>query len=139
MGETEWEAHHDFIQWLFPNNEPSMVIASAPLVTRATRLMFINDTGLTNRLITAYERFLKHIGMAYKNGKVIVVDQGRVYKRVISRDHNQLRITRVLRSVRLLGQSQLADALYKTLLTFDGINEITLEYWKDAMNFRITF
>jgi len=135
MSEHEWEAHHNFIQWLFPNNEKSMVVPDAPLTTKSTVLMFNKDKDLQSKLKKAFKRFLNHVGLTYSKGSVTISDPGLVFLRIQRRDHNRLRLTRVLRSMRLLGLPKLAIELYRFLLTLDGIDQITLDFWEDAVSF----
>ena len=50
-------------------------------------------------------------------------------------DHNQLRITRIIKSLRLLVSDNEADRFYKSILELLGnakVNNTTLEFWKNA-------
>jgi hypothetical protein len=49
-------------------------------------------------------------------------------------NHNLLRLTRMIRSLALLGQSRLASALYRALKQeCEGrVSAVTLEYWREA-------
>ena len=56
---------------------------------------------------------------------------GDVYKR----QHNQLRITRIIECLRLLVGDDEADNFYKSILELckdKNINKTTLEFWKNA-------
>jgi len=51
-------------------------------------------------------------------------------------NHNLLRLTRIIRSLALLGQTDLSTALYGALRReCEGhVSTVTLEYWKEATN-----
>lgn len=134
-----WEARHDFIQYLFPNDEPSANSSTAPVLTPELQELWLASPTLQDQHRKAFYRFLEHIGLCFDNlhGTITVVNKGLVLKRIVWRDHNQWRITRVLRSMRLLGQPQLSNELYKVLLNinenYGSISTITLDYWHKAM------
>ena len=51
-------------------------------------------------------------------------------------NHNHLRITRIIKCLRLLVSDQEADKFYNDVLhllgDYNKINEVTLDYWKNA-------
>jgi hypothetical protein len=137
MNDYMWEDQHDFIQYLFPNNEPSANLPDAPVATAEVINAFRYNPLLQEQHRIAFMRFLEHIGLRFYNGEIHVFNPGLVHMRIIRPNHNQLRITRVLRSMRLLGQPALSDMLYVKLLEIVGnvpFSPITMNYWNDAMN-----
>lgn len=138
MGRSDhdWEARHDFIQYLFPNDEPSANLADAPVLTAKVREVWAGSSNLKLLHRNAFIRFLEHVGLRFdpQHGTIKVVNSGLVLMRLVQRNHNQWRITRVLRSMRLLGQQQLSNELYKVLLeisdSYGGVNTTTLDYWR---------
>jgi hypothetical protein len=132
---------HDYIQWLFPLDEPSQFNPHAPMLTAADRAAFERDPDLAANLGRAFERMLAFFGLA--------LDQSRQSPRVVRstqwRDrsaawlhpgnHNVLRLTRIMKSLCLLGQARLANALYEVLAdqTRGRVTETTLAYWQDAV------
>jgi hypothetical protein len=132
------EAVHDYIQWLFPLDEPSRFNASAPLLTAADRAAF-RQPALAANLRRALERMLAFYGFALQPTTPPRVtrsdrwpDQAAVW--LHAGNHNLLRLTRIIRSLALLGQPELSRALYDGLRTeCEGrVTAVTLEYWKEA-------
>jgi hypothetical protein len=114
------ERTHNYIQTLFPLPEPSSTTDKAPLVTLEVR--------------QAFKRMLTFYGLEYS--KVQDTDDSRDYnpdtnsthaitdgpnweaakdRWVVHKNHNHLRITRIIRSLRLLGCKEQAQALYSFL------------------------
>lgn len=97
----DWELQHDFIQWLFPTDEPSLFNPDAPVLDANTVARFRADPLLRHRLHRSYDRWLAFCGVARTDdGLAFDNPNPRVWDR---QNHNWLRITRVLRSLNLLG------------------------------------
>ena len=100
------EMVHDFIQWLFPLPEASRFNADAPLLTDADIVAFAADPALRANLTKSFERIVRFLGLAIdETGRVVEGDnfanrRGDVWD---APNHNWLRITRILRSLTLLG------------------------------------
>lgn len=96
FGPCQLERHHDFIQWLFPLPEPSLAVPGSPVLTEAD----IAD-------LARSEIAQRHLACA-----TTLMDrfyaQGQSWLRAT--DHNHLRITRIIRSLRLLSGDVAADA-----------------------------
>jgi hypothetical protein len=139
--DDEWEAVHDFIQWLFPLPEPSQFNPHAPLLTDQDITAFRADNKLQANLRRSFERFLTFLGLAQApDGRV---GEGanfrvRVQDAWAAPNHNWLRITRVLRSLSLLGRAADARTLYDYLDTLYSsrrfpITAQTFRYWRNAV------
>jgi hypothetical protein len=112
--DEDWELQHDFIQWLFATNEPSMYNPDAPVLDAATIARFRADPLLRHRLRRAFDRWLAFCGISHSYDSLTFDDPNpRVWDR---QNHNWLRVTRVLRSMNLLGLFDEAQAFF-TLLT----------------------
>jgi opioid growth factor receptor-like protein len=139
------EAVHDYIQWLFPLDEPSMFNRDAPLLSAADCEAFRRDAALTTNLRRAFDRMLAFYGFqSTQNGAVVRVDRSSHWSRrsavwLNPGNHNHLRLTRILKSLMLLGQPRLARALYERLgeeaerAGSGRISAATLRYWQDAV------
>ncbi len=135
------EAVHDFIQWLFPLPEPSRFNPDAPLLTPEDIAAFRREPALRANLRRSFERILPFLGLAESAGGDVV--EGPNFARRAPDvwnypNHNWLRITRVLRSLRLLGLEAEAQALYRRLADFHGrrrfpIGDDTFRYWTGAV------
>jgi hypothetical protein len=111
---------HDFIQWLFPLPERSQANPSAPVLDRAGMEAFRASPELQARLRTSYLRMLRFYGLAFEDGDNPSVGRAagfelRARNWLTLNNHNHLRITRILRSLRLLGLEAEAKAFYSCL------------------------
>jgi hypothetical protein len=135
------EAVHDFIQWLFPLPEPSQFNPRAPLLSPEDIAAFRQDAALRANLRRSFERILTFLGLR-ETAEGEVVEGPNFAARAAdvwqSPNHNWLRITRILRSLRLLGLEAEAKALYRRLEDFHGrrrfpIGDDTFRYWTGAV------
>jgi hypothetical protein len=139
------EKSHDFIQWLFPLPEPSNHNLNAPILDNDTIDIFKRDRVLRKNLARSYVYFINFLGFRIKveNGQVEIARDELMFeiaKKVWlrPRSHNFLRITRVIRSTKLLGLANCSKALLKAMEelseSFDGcfIHPDTMAFWKDA-------
>jgi hypothetical protein len=138
--DDDLEAVHDFIQWLFPLPEPSQFNSDAPLLTDQDIAAFKSDPVLQANLMKSFERILAFLGLVLADGKI--VDGPRFTARVAdvwaSPNHNWLRITRILRSLTLLGMTAQAQALYERLDAMYSSRRFpiwaeTFRYWTEAV------
>jgi hypothetical protein len=136
----EWEMVHDFIQWLFPLPEPSRFNADAPLLTAEDIAAFHAEKQLRAGLRESYDRFLEFVGLALAGDKVVEGEEfaSRVPDIWASWNHNWLRISRVLRTLKLLGLETEAQAFCDWLESVYKsrrfpITPETFSYWSDAV------
>jgi hypothetical protein len=140
------EDAHDYIQWLFPLDTPSSVNPDAPLVTPDTARAFEWDDVLRDRLERSLAVMLRFYGLerlVLPDGKVVVIRAVHFQERrgvwIWPNNHNHLRLTRILRSLQLLGQAKDARALLKCLLDVarvegaDIISPDTVAHWQGAV------
>jgi hypothetical protein len=134
------EAVHDFIQWLFPLPEPSRFNPDAPLLTPDDIAAFRQDPALRNNLRRSFERILQFLGLQEQGGEV--VEGPNLVRRAQGvwdhPNHNWLRVTRILRSLHLLGLEAEAEALYRRLEEFHAsrrfpIGDDTFRFWTGAV------
>ena len=138
------EQVHDFIQWLFPLEEPSPVNPSAPVLTPADRLAFRQEPALRERLLESLDRMLafygfeRHVaahGVAIRKAADWAARSALWLHR---QNHNHLRITRILKSLMLLGAVEEAAAFYRVLEDVyrsnrSKISAETMHFWTDAV------
>lgn len=112
--DSELEAVHDFIQWLFPLPEPSRFNPDAPLLTEEDIGAFRADKELRAKLRKSFERILTFLGLTETAGKISEGPNFRTRAKDIwvTPNHNWLRITRILRSLTLLGLPEEAQRAY---------------------------
>jgi hypothetical protein len=129
--DEDWEEAHDFVQWVFATDEPSMFNADAPVLDAAAIARFRADPLLRHRLRRAFDRWLAFCGVV-RTGDGLAFDTPNpdVWNRP---NHNWLRITRVLRSLSLLGLPDQSQAFFTLLTTIRlKIDPTTWGYWERA-------
>ena len=134
------EAVHDYIQWFFPLDEPSRFNPSAPLLTAHDRAAF-RDPELAANLRRALDRMLAFYGFTLDPSPPPRIKRSSRWSErsavwLHAGNHNLLRLTRIIRSLALLGQADLSTAMYGALRReCEGhVSAVTLEYWKEATN-----
>jgi hypothetical protein len=135
------EAVHDFIQWLFPLPEPSQFNPDAPLLTAEDIATFGSDEQLRASLQRSFDRILSFLGLTSDAAGLIVEGPNfapRAAEVWSVPNHNWLRITRILRSLSLLGLQDHAKALFARLEDFYTsrrfpIPNRTFRFWSDAV------
>lgn len=138
------EARHDFIQYLFPLRVPSGVVPSAPLVTDETAAAFASNPALRANLVRALDLMLDFYGLRYDEptGRIDraphFTDRSRVW--LTPRNHNFLRLTRILTSLRLLRLPDRSAALLACLESIAAEHPTVVgdsaRYWRDAGRMR---
>lgn len=143
---AELEHCHDYIQNLFPLPEPSPFNPAAPLISSGVFTAFRTKPELRNRLKESFCRMLTFYGfkLHVDGANEIVVkgeNFGRASRNWVTRfNHNHLRITRIIRSLRVLGLEQQAAAFFVALekvcegngRTIGSIGQRSLEFWTRA-------
>ena len=102
------ETNHDYIQWLFPLDEPSRSVNGAPVLT-ALDIDEIRQSSLAQANLGESARWF--IGFLERNDHWIT-----------KYNHNHLRITRVIKSLRLLASDEAADEFRDKVLALAGDN-----------------
>ncbi len=139
--DDRWEEVHDFIQWLFPLPEPSQFNRNAPLLTPEDIDAFGREPPLRENLLRSFQRFLKFLGLSQQeDGRVVEAENfaSRAADVWAVRNHNWLRISRVLRCLTLLGLPAEAAALFAWLKENHlrrrfPIGTDTFRYWEQAV------
>jgi hypothetical protein len=137
------ERHHDYIQWLFPLPEPSGANPDAPLLSAGDIACFTSDQALRRMLVRSFELMLQFYGLELEGGDdpAVVRGEGFVARSNVwltHGNHNFLRISRMLRSLSLVGCARYSSAFLDFLEDIyaenpDTIGQTTLEYWRRAV------
>jgi hypothetical protein len=143
LGLSDLEIIHDYIQWLFPLPEPSLAVRTAPILSSGDIETFRKGEELQSALRRSLRRMLEFYGLALseENREVTVrlsltfPNRSKVW--LEPGNHNYLRITRILRSLNLLGCRKEATAFFTCLSDIylqnsATIGEETFRYWKQA-------
>ena len=138
------EEVHDYIQWLFPLLARSRFNPNAPVLTKADIQTFRTSDELKSRLLSSFRRMLQFYGLQCleTDGTIAITIADSFPERrqdwLNWGDHNHLRITRILTSLRLLGLDQYAQAFFKCLTQIyrtepDDIDPRSYTFWKKAV------
>ena len=139
------EYTHDYIQWLFPLKEKSQFNRNAPILNDEVIQAFRADERLKLRVIRSLTVMLRFYGLQYNelgktNIEITKSDEYGARKQnwIEVANHNYLRITRILTTLRILGLEKYAQAFFNCLnqIYSEESNKIgskTYGYWKRAV------
>ncbi len=142
----EWlEATHDYIQWVFPLPERSAFNPYAPRLTPTDITAFLQEEPLQERIVAMTGRMLDFYGLTAEgdlHGAPVVKPapgfDEQAGRWITPGNHNFLRLSRILRSLALLGLQPVARAILNALEEVasapigKSIGETTLCYWQGA-------
>lgn len=140
--DDQLETAHDFVQWLFPTPEKSNFNLSAPVLDEETAKV-VKEQALGQKVLESYGRFLRFYDLTVLGNAEVAFKDSLPLNHprrwwCKPNDHNHLRLTRIIRCLKLLGYSEQASALYGflkgTYAKWAG-NFATLEtvqWWKKA-------
>jgi hypothetical protein len=128
LSNYDLEIRHDVIQWVFPLKEPSLFNPDAPLLDDETIKAIKESKECQEAIYQSGKRFYKFY----------YIDQYDDMPHWLSeRNHNFLRITRIIKSLRLLGQPDAAKMFYDLGKHYydqfpDIISNVTMRFWDEA-------
>lgn len=139
------ESTHDYIQWLFPLAEPSRAVPTSPVVTPTEIAGFRKAAAARDSQLRALDRMLRFYGLQpisrVAGGLEIhpaadFASRRRIWLR--PGNHNLLRLTRMMKSLRLLGNETHARALFDALSALyteesAAIGPTTFRYWQESL------
>lgn len=103
MNDNLFEKKHNFIAFTIPTDQQSDYCAQAPLLTKPEVRAIMQNAVLMHRCRAVVGRALQHFGIVYNQYDVqFEVVKGRTLDRLKHQNHNQLRLSRVLRFLRIL-------------------------------------
>jgi hypothetical protein len=140
---AELESVHDFIQWLFPTVQPSAFNPSAPVLDERSIAELRATADLADRVRRSLDVMLAFYGLerSWDDGIVAIRPASTIDDRGPrwwgAGNHNHLRLTRIIDSLRLLGSEEDAHMLERCLQDVHrryrtGISETTARYWAAA-------
>ncbi|MEE1611461.1 opioid growth factor receptor-related protein [Microvirga sp. CF3016] len=123
LSDERLEEVHDYIQWLFPLQTRSGAQPGAPVLTTAEIDAIRMNPNAQNTLKKAAERMLRF----YQDTRWWLT----------SFDHNHLRITRIIHSLKLLVSPVEAQRFHCAILAINEaagspVNARSLQFWADA-------
>jgi len=140
------EYTHDYVQWLFPLEEPSQFNWRAPILDDNVVQAFRTNEQLRMRLLYSFKVMLQFYGLQcneISSGAIKITPSDEYLERkanwIEQENHNYLRITRILTSLRLLGLENYALAFFNCLNQIyleegETIGSVTYSYWERAVS-----
>lgn len=130
FSDEKMEKCDEQIQWMFPLHEKSKYAEVYPILTKDVTDIAKNDPTIIGNMVLAKRRMEKFYGLPpYED-----VEKQKSWCN--DDNHNLLRVTRIIRSLRLLGLEDEArifyDKVFKVGYQFD-INQRTLDFWQKAI------
>lgn len=133
---------HNYIQWLFPLNAGSKFNPAAPILSNHDIEAFKSDVQLRQNVLKSFTVILNFYGFEFTDSTVnCYITFGSDYeikKRnwITPHNHNFLRITRILKFLKLTGHQRLLNSFYNALQqVHDEAKDIigsSFQFWKSA-------
>lgn len=132
------EQGHNYIQWLFPLPDKSERVQNAPVLDDFQIKQFQDTPAIKAKMEESLSVMLAFYGLRLNDDATITIEsKDKVEAWVTPRNHNFLRITRIIRSLRIVGLDGLARAVMNAALEVadlfpDIISETTRQFWTQA-------
>lgn len=152
---SELESNHSYIQWLFPLIEPSLAIPGSPILEEDDIEAFAptwdssEDLKATIKLrknfLDAFEKMMSFYGLRVSHSVRLIKDPNSFSVKsenwITVRNHNFLRISRILASLILLNCENAANMFYECLCDIYEENKgiigpLTKQFWDEAMEIK---
>ncbi|WP_432414843.1 opioid growth factor receptor-related protein [Chromohalobacter israelensis] len=134
-----WLEHtHDYVQWLFPIPEAGRFNGFAPLLSEADRAAFAADEALQANQRRSLDVMLAFFGLTRRALIIEALPELNMREHIWLKrgGHNHLRISRIIRSLHLCQQPELAAAFQQAMIeigTTQGVvSEPSVDYWREA-------
>lgn len=135
-----WLDHtHDYIQWLFPIPEAGRFNAFAPLLTSEVQAAFERDLLLPQHQQRSLDVMLNFFGLAHESKAISAQPTLSIQPHIWlkANSHNHLRIMRIIRSLALCHQLELAQAFQQAVIEMGAkhgiVSETSVQFWQDAI------
>ncbi|OLO10466.1 Opioid growth factor receptor (OGFr) conserved domain containing protein [Chromohalobacter japonicus] len=135
-----WLEHtHDYIQWLFPIPEAGRFNGFAPLLDEEAQIVFAESDELRQRQRRSLDMMLDFFGLVREPYGIVALPHLNPREHIWLKrgGHNHLRISRMIRSLYLCHQPELARALQSAVIgigTQQGfVSEQSVGYWRAAI------
>lgn len=134
-----WLEHtHDYIQWLFPIPEAGRFNGFAALLGEDDRASFAASAELRERHRRSLDVMLEFFGLTRDSDTIVPLPNLSMREHIWLKrgGHNHLRISRIIRSLHLCHQPELARAFQHAVIeigTRQGVvSEQSIDYWRAA-------
>ena len=131
------EKRHGYIQWIFPSRERSRLQPNAvdELLTDAALWELQNDADIRHKISKIISRMLHFWGIGFdvegNSMEFFILNEEVFDKKLGKPDHNQLRLTRMLKFIKELGWNDFLDPFKAFILTAMGDRcKTAVRHWK---------
>lgn len=135
--DDQLENSHDFIQWLFPLPEESKAVPFAPVMSEEARQQIIDSSACQLGLLNATIRMTRFYGIPLQPYDGCNLFGHKIARWCDHRNHNFLRMTRILRSLSLLGKKALAEEIFTFISDEIHPNymavDVAMDFWTEAI------
>ncbi|KAK1799557.1 hypothetical protein P4O66_000438 [Electrophorus voltai] len=132
------EQNHVYIQWLFPIQEQGMNFYAYPLTAKEIKL-FREDKDVKERLLKSYKLMLDFYGIKLvdeESGEVTRAENWeKQFENLNRNSHNNLRITRILKCLGILGFQHYQAPLVKFFLQETLVNRTLSRVKTSALDY----
>lgn len=131
---------HDYIQWLFPMDSVSRSNKHAPVLTLTDREYCQQSELIQQNQLKSSDLMLAYYGLIRQDNVISACDNLNMKQHIWLKrgGHNQLRITRIIRSLALCGNELVATSLQTCVLKYgvekSCVQPKVLEFWQNAMS-----
>jgi hypothetical protein len=139
---SKLENSHNYIQWLFPLGERSEYYYDAPCITTQFIKKYAADGSIQDNMRKSLNLMLGFYGFVLSGPSIQLSDDfgARSAGWITEQNHNYLRITRILKSLKIfgleseaLGLFNILDRVYKEYNSTGFISAETYGYWVRAV------
>jgi len=135
------EHNHKYIQWLFPVDTGTKFNKHAPVLSKSDVAAFKNNHELKSIQQKSLDLMVTFFGIERHSMEFKAAPGLNIKEHIWLKfgGHNHLRITRIIRSLALCDQQELAKAFQQAMISIskqhgDNINSTTKQYWVDALS-----
>lgn len=131
---------HDFIQWIFPLEVKSQYCKSAAVLTKEDIEYCQQNTLIQQNQLKSLDLMLEYYGLYREGNEIFAVENLNPRDHIWLKrgGHNQLRISRMIRSLMFCGNRPVAESLQKIAIhlgtTIGYVQPKTIEFWENAFN-----
>lgn len=136
-----WLEHdHKYIQWLFPIDTQTKFNRHTPVLSQDDAVAFESCDALKGAQRQSLTMMLRFFGMQWQGTNIVPTMELSIRDHIWLKrgGHNHLRISRIIRSLALCGQSELSSKFQRAMLDaaeqFGEVSEESRSFWMSAGN-----
>ena len=139
FSDYELEQEHGFIQFIFPLIEPSNIIKNCPILTEEDiKFLHFDHISRHNLKLMFYKMLGFYRFKVISDGKIVKIESPKTEDLwwLTPYNHNILRITRILKSMKLLNYFDYSLALFeelKKLKDHPAVKSKSFKFWEDVI------